>query len=168
LRRYRVSYNNDRDENFWSSAQATTTSDVRLMVKRVFITSDFGADSLPKWAGWVKAVVDGSSIAVARVFAHSSDLADFTADDLPLNVSRETLQSTRFLRQIKQVVLKHLIQLFMRLAEEDPENFNELQTKYGTALKLGAVEDTKNRNKLAALTRFSTNHRNSTSLDEVC
>jgi HSP90 family molecular chaperone len=90
------------------------------------------------------------------------------ADDLPLNVSRETLQSTRFLKQIRQVILKHLIQLFARLAVEDKEQFAALQASYGTVLKLGTVEDSKNRDKLAALTRFSTNQRNSTSLDEVC
>jgi len=83
-----------------------------------------------------------------------------------LNVSRETLQSTKFLKQLKQVILKRLIQLIARLAEEEPEKFNELQKNYGSVLKLGAVEDKKNRDKLAALTRFSTNQRNNTSLNE--
>lgn len=90
-----------------------------------------------------------------------------TADDLPLNVSRETLQSTKFLKQLKQVILKRLIQLIGRLAEEEPEKFNELQKNYGGVIKLGAVEDKKNRDKLAALTRFATNQRNNTSLNEV-
>lgn len=90
-----------------------------------------------------------------------------TAEDLPLNVSRETLQSTKFLRQLKQVILKRLIQLISRLAEEDPEKFAELQKNFGEVLKLGAVEDTKNANKLAHLTRFTTNQRNNTSFDEV-
>jgi len=89
------------------------------------------------------------------------------AEDLPLNVSRETLQSTKFLKQLKQVILRRLIQLINRLAEEEPEKFNELQKNYGSVLKLGAVEDKKNSNKLALLTRFSTNQRNSTSFNEV-
>lgn len=37
------------------------SKDVKLMVKRVFITNDFGADALPKWASWVKVVVDGKA-----------------------------------------------------------------------------------------------------------
>jgi hypothetical protein len=89
------------------------------------------------------------------------------ADDLPLNVSRETLQSNKFLKQLKQVILKRLIQLITRLAEEEPGKFNELQKNYGSVLKLGAVEDKKNSDKLSHLIRFSTNQRNSTSLNEV-
>ena len=50
-----------RDDSFWSNSQVTKP-DVRLMVKRVFITSDLGEDALPKWAHWVKAVVDGRLI----------------------------------------------------------------------------------------------------------
>jgi heat shock protein beta len=117
------------------------------MVKRVFITSDFGDSKLPRWAGWVKVVVD--------------------AEDLPLNVSRETLQSNRFLRQIKQVIIKHLIQLFAKIAEEQPEKFNEMLENYNGAFKIGVVEDTKNRDKLATLIRFNTNQRENVTLDTV-
>jgi heat shock protein beta len=134
------------DQSYWQNPLLTTSKDVRLMVKHVFITSDLGEDALPKWANWVKVVID--------------------ADDLPLNVSRETLQSTRFLKQLKQIIVKRLIQLITRISEEDEEKFAELQNKFGTVLKLGAVEDVKNRDKLVALTRFATNQRNSTSLDE--
>jgi len=82
-------------------------------------------------------------------------------------VSRETLQSTKFLKQLKQVILRHLIQLIGRLAEDEPEKFNELQKNFGSVLKLGAVEDKKHSNKLALLARFTTNQRNSTSFNEV-
>lgn len=89
------------------------------------------------------------------------------ADDLPLNVSRESLQNASFLRQIKQAILKRIIQAFTRLAEDDPDKFNEAQKVYGKVFKLGAAEDSKNRDKLVPLTRFVTNQRNVTSLDEV-
>ncbi|TFY72957.1 hypothetical protein EVG20_g20 [Dentipellis fragilis] len=135
------------DDSFWNQPTEATGNDVRLMVKRVFITSDLGEDSLPKWASWVKAVVD--------------------AEDLPLNVSRETLQNTKFLKQIKQIILKRLIQMISKLAEEDPEKFETILKTYGTALKMGAVEDIKNREKLASLVRFATNQRNVTTFDEV-
>ncbi|KAJ7276359.1 Hsp90 protein-domain-containing protein [Mycena haematopus] len=132
------------DEEYWKQPLAYKSTDIKLMVKRVFITSDLGDDVLPKWASWVKAVVD--------------------AEDLPLNVSRETLQSTRFLRQIKQIIMKRILQLFARIAEDDEEKFKEITQVYNGVFKLGAVEDVKNRDKLTALTRFTTNQRNNTSL----
>ncbi|KAJ7368267.1 Hsp90 protein-domain-containing protein [Mycena albidolilacea] len=132
------------DAEYWKQPLAYKSTDIKLMVKRVFITSDLGEDVLPKWASWVKAVVD--------------------AEDLPLNVSRETLQSTRFLRQMKQIIMKRILQLFTRIAEEDEEKFEKIAEVYNSVFKLGAVEDVKNRDKLAALTRFTTNQRNHTSL----
>lgn len=90
-----------------------------------------------------------------------------TADDLSLNVSRETLQSSKFLKQIRQIILKRIIQLFSKIAEEDPEKFEKIQSTYGPVIKLGAVESPTNREKLAALARFTTNQRNLTSLDQV-
>jgi heat shock protein beta len=89
------------------------------------------------------------------------------ADDLPLNVSRETLQNASFLRHLKQAILKRIIQTFTKLAEDEPDKFNEAQKVYGNVFKLGAVEDSKNKDKLIPLIRFATNQRDSTSLDEV-
>lgn len=47
------------DEEFWQQPLEYRSRDVKLMVKRTFITSDLGDNSLPKWATWVKVVVDG-------------------------------------------------------------------------------------------------------------
>lgn len=48
------------DEKFWSENVLGPTKDVRLLVKRVFITNDLGSeDPLPKWISWVKAIIDG-------------------------------------------------------------------------------------------------------------
>ncbi|KAF5388243.1 hypothetical protein D9615_000400 [Tricholomella constricta] len=132
-------------EEYWQQPLASKSKDIKLMVKRTFITSDLGDHGLPKWASWVKVVVD--------------------ADDLPLNVSRETLQSNRFLKQLKGIIIKRMIQLFTKIYEEDPEKFREVEGIYGSIFKLGAVEDLKNRDKLAAFTRFTTTQRNETSLD---
>lgn len=116
------------------------------MVKRVFITSDMGEGYLPKWASWLKAIVD--------------------ADDLPLNVSRETLQNTSFLKQIKNALLKRILQTFTKIMEEDDEKFRNISKVYGNVFKLGAVEDEKNKDKLAKLVRLNTNQRDFISLDE--
>ncbi|KAJ4478050.1 Hsp90 protein-domain-containing protein [Lentinula aciculospora] len=137
------------EESYWQQPLLYQSKDVKLMVKRVFITNDLGADALPKWASWVKVVVD--------------------AEDLPLNVSREMLQSTAFLRQLKSIILKRIIQLFSKMADletEDTQKFEKFCEIFGGILKLGAVEDQKNREKLASLTRFTTNQRNYTSLDQ--
>ncbi|KAF9055246.1 HSP90-domain-containing protein [Hymenopellis radicata] len=136
----------EMDPAYWQQPLEYQSKDVRLMVKRVFITNDLGEDALPKWAGWVKVVVD--------------------ADDLPLNVSRETLQSNVFLRQLKQIIVKRLIQLFTRIADDEPGKWIEVQRNYGAVHKLAAVEDLKNRDKLLPLTRFATNQRDKTSLDQ--
>ncbi len=134
------------EEKYWQNPLESTAKDIRLMVKRVFITSDLGQDTLPKWANWVKVVVD--------------------AEDLPLNVSRETLQSNAFLKQLRGIILKRLIQLLNRIKEEEPEKWEKMHETYNNVFKLGAVEDTKNRDKLVPLVRFATNQRNSTTLDE--
>lgn len=132
-------------EEFFGKPLDASTKDVRLLVKHVFITSDLGEYGLPKWASWVKVIID--------------------ADDLPLNVSRETLQSSSFLKQIKQIVLRRLIQLFSKIAAEDQEKYAEITKVYGQVLKLAASEDSKNRDKVAALVRFNTNQRDVVSFD---
>ncbi|KAG2118761.1 Hsp90 protein-domain-containing protein [Suillus discolor] len=132
-------------EEFFNKPLDNSAKDVKLLVKHVFITSDLGEYGLPKWASWVKVIID--------------------ADDLPLNVSRETLQSSSFLKQIKQIILRRLIQLFSKIAEEDQEKYAEITKHYGQVLKLAASEDSKNRQKLAALVRFDTNQRGAVSFD---
>ncbi|KAF9247032.1 Hsp90 protein-domain-containing protein [Melanogaster broomeanus] len=133
-------------EEFFNKPLDASTDDVKLFVKHVFVTSDLGEYGLPKWASWVKVIID--------------------AEDLPLNVSRETLQSSTFLKQIKAFIIRRLIQLLAKIAEEDSEKSNEITKLYNTVLKLGAAEDNKNREKLAALTRYTTNQRNGTSFDD--
>ena len=91
----------------------------------------------------------------------------FAADDLSLNVSRETLQQGKFLKQIKQIIVKRLLQLLTKIAEEDPEKFSKIYDVYGTVIKLGAVESTANREKLTSLARFSSTQRDKITLDEV-
>jgi len=89
------------------------------------------------------------------------------AEDLSLNVSRESLQSNRIFKQLRQIILKRIIHLFTKISEgDDQEKIDKMQKTYGSVLKLGAVEDTKNRDKLAGLTRYVTNQRNNTSFDQ--
>ena len=117
------------------------------MVKHVFITSEFGSDRLPKWASWVRVIID--------------------ADDLPLNVSRETLQSSKFVKQMRSIILRHLLILFNKLATEDAEKWALVTKNYGMIFKFGAVEDTKSRDRLMNLVRFETTQRKNATLDQV-
>lgn len=72
------------------------------------------------------------------------------------------------MKSLKRVILKHIIQLFTKISEGDDRDLTEkVQETYGSVLKLGAIEDTKNRDKLAALASFTTNHRNRTTFNHV-
>ncbi|KAG8884080.1 hypothetical protein FRB97_005303 [Tulasnella sp. 331] len=133
-------------KDFWNSPKATTDG-VRMFVKRVFITSDLGEDALPKWISWIRAIVD--------------------ADDLPLNVSRETLQSTKFMAQIKSVLIKRFIQILTQISANDEIRYKRLMVGgYSPLLKLAAIESTKEQKKIVALIKFASNTREAVTLDQ--
>ncbi|KAG7455846.1 hypothetical protein MATL_G00245360, partial [Megalops atlanticus] len=105
---------------------------------RVFITDDFH-DMMPKYLNFVKGVVD--------------------SDDLPLNVSRETLQQHKLLKVIRKKLVRKTLDMIKKIAEEQ---YNEKFWKeFGTNIKLGVIEDHSNRTRLAKLLRFQTSHSES-------
>ncbi|XP_020559565.1 endoplasmin [Oryzias latipes] len=108
---------------------------VKLFVRRVFITDDFN-DMMPKYLNFVKGVVD--------------------SDDLPLNVSRETLQQHKLLKVIRKKLVRKTLDMIKKIAEEQ---YNEKFWKeFGTNIKLGVIEDHSNRTRLAKLLRFQTSN----------
>ncbi|CAI5786176.1 endoplasmin [Podarcis lilfordi] len=118
---------------------------IKLYVRRVFITDDFH-DMMPKYLNFVKGVVD--------------------SDDLPLNVSRETLQQHKLLKVIRKKLVRKTLDMIKKIADE---KYNETFWKeFGTNIKLGVIEDHSNRTRLAKLLRFQTSHHESelTSLDQ--
>ncbi|GAA5916857.1 hypothetical protein JCM5296_003325 [Sporobolomyces johnsonii] len=134
--------------NDFYSKDYVSLDSLKLFVRRVFITSDLGKDYLEKHLNWIKVFVD--------------------VDDLPLNVGRDSLQKTKALAQIKRNLTKRIYDLFSSLASKEPAKFLDLYEKAGTTLKIGAVEDTKNRERIIKLLRFETSAgENRTSLDEV-
>jgi molecular chaperone HtpG len=107
---------------------------LKLYVKRVHIM-DAAEQLLPSYLRFVRGVVD--------------------SDDLPLNVSRELLQENRLTQQIRSSIIKRVLDLIERMAEEQPEKFKTFWTEFGQCIKEGLTEDYAHREKLAKLLRFA-------------
>lgn len=118
---------------------------VKLYVRRVFITDD--ADLLPGYLRFIRGVVD--------------------SEDLPLNISREMLQNNPQLTQIRKAVATRVVNELESLAEKDPENFAKIWDAFGAVLKEGIYEDFERREKLLALSRFTTTTSEKRALKDV-
>lgn len=140
----------------WEAAKESV-SNVKLYVRRVFITDDF-QDLLPRYLSFIHGVVD--------------------SDDLPLNVGRELLQESRVLKIIKKKLVRKVLSMIKDAADgdvralEDYEKakkeaaeddakvdapnlkFTSIWQEYGRALRLGLIDDAPNRQRIAKLLRY--------------
>ena len=110
-------------------------SRLKLYVKRVFITDDCEG-LVPSYLRFLRGVVD--------------------CEDLPLNVSRELLQTSPVLTHIKKALTKRVLGELEKKAKKKPEEFAEFWANFGAVIKEGIYEDQDQRERLMKLARFTT------------
>lgn len=114
---------------------------IKLYVKRVFIMDD-AEKLLPNYLRFVRGVID--------------------SQDLPLNVSREILQSSRDIDAIRSGSTKKILGLMEDLAKNSPEQYQEMWQEFGPVIKEGVIEDHANKERVAKLCRFASTNNDST------
>lgn len=120
---------------------------LKLYVKRVFIMDD-AENLLPAYLRFVRGVID--------------------SNDLPLNVSREILQSNKVVDKIRSASVKRVLDSLAKMAKaEDQADYNTFWDQFGNVMKEGVIEDFANKDKIAKLLRFSTTHESSTQEQRV-
>ncbi|EPZ36467.1 heat shock protein Hsp90 [Rozella allomycis CSF55] len=111
---------------------------IKLFVKRVFITEDLG-EFLPKWLTFITGVVD--------------------CDEMPLNVSRETLQQNKILKMMKNKIIQKVLDYLNRLKDEDEEKYESFYKEYSSLIKVGVMESKNYQEKLLKLIKFSSSFK---------
>lgn len=119
--------------DLWS---ANKQRGLKLYVQRVFIMDD-SEQFLPNYLRFVRGIVD--------------------SNDLPLNISREILQSNRVVDSMRTAITKRVLTMLEELAQ-NPEKYSKFWSQFGQVIKEGPAEDFANREQIARLLRFASTH----------
>ena len=113
------------------------------------LIQEYCTDLLPSWLSFVDGVVD--------------------SEDLPLNVSRETVQNNRLMQQLGKTIKGRLLRELKKLAEAQPEQYAAFIDEYGAVLKEGVATDPPARDEILPLLRYQTSRSEGqgVSLDEI-
>jgi molecular chaperone HtpG len=126
-----------------------TEHGLNLCVKRIFVQHNC-RDLVPEYLRFLYGLVD--------------------SEDLPLNISRETLQDNTIIRRMRNTLVKGVLDRLQQMAEEKPDDYVAFYRQFGMFLKEGVAVDAANRERLAKLLRFASTHvegtEATTSLDE--
>ncbi len=117
---------------------------VKLHIRRVFVMEDTG-QLMPQYLRFVRGIIDSS--------------------DLPLNVSRELLQGSRVVDNIRSNAVKKVLKLLAELAESEPDKYATFWKEFGSVLKEGVADDFSNREDIARLLRFTSTKSSSDDAD---
>ncbi len=107
------------------------------LYSRKILIQDYCRDLLPEYFGFVTGLVD--------------------SEDLPLNVSRESVQTNRIMVNLKKIVTKKVIETIEEIAEKDQEKYTNFWEVYSNFIKQGVAMDDEHKEKLYPLLRFKTN-----------
>ncbi len=107
---------------------------IKLYVQRVFILED-SEQLMPKYMRFVRGLIDSNS--------------------LPLNVSREILQSSKVIDSIRNGSVKKVLSMLEKMAKNDPGKYQSFWNEFGKVLKEGPGEDFANKEKIGKLLRFA-------------
>jgi len=108
---------------------------LKLYARKVLI-QEYNRDLLPEYLEFVQGVVD--------------------SEDLPLNVSRESVQSNRIMAQLKKLVTSKVLDTLRKLAVDDPSKYNQFWAGYARYLKQGVAMEPEEPEGLYSLLRFHT------------
>ncbi|RUL87402.1 molecular chaperone HtpG [Tautonia sociabilis] len=111
-----------------------TEHGLNLLARRVLVQSDC-RELLPDFLRFLYGLVD--------------------SEDLPLNVSRETLQDNTVIRRIRNALVKAVFDRLEKLATDDPDAFRTFGEQFGPILKEGVIADVEHRERIASLLRFA-------------
>lgn len=110
---------------------------LKLYARKVLI-QEYNRDLLPEYLGFIQGVVD--------------------SEDLPLNVARESIQSTRVIAQLKKLVKSKVLEMLKKLAQEDAEKYNRFWEGFQRHIKQGVAIETDEVEQLYPLLRFRSSH----------